>query len=44
MDVLNAWVEHLDAIGAPHTDIKENPFNPGVFSIDVFDPMGTRSS
>jgi catechol 2,3-dioxygenase-like lactoylglutathione lyase family enzyme len=40
MDVLHAWVEHLDAIGAPHTDIKENPFNPGVFSIDVFDPDG----
>ena len=40
MDVLNVWVEHLDAIGAPHTDIKENPFNPGVFSIDVFDPDG----
>lgn len=40
MDVLHAWVEHLDAIGAPHTDIKENPFSPGVFSIDVFDPDG----
>jgi len=40
MDVLTAWVEHLDALGAPHTDIKENPFNPGVFSIDVFDPDG----
>ena len=40
MDVLTAWVEHLDVIGIPHTDIKENPFNPGVFSIDVFDPDG----
>ena len=40
MDVLRAWVEHLDSIGVPHTDIKENPFNPGVFSIDVFDPDG----
>ncbi len=40
MDVLTAWTEHLDAIGVPHTAIKENPFNPGVFSIDVFDPDG----
>jgi glyoxylase I family protein len=40
MDVLKSWVEHLDSIGVPHTDIKENPFNPGVFSIDVFDPDG----
>jgi glyoxylase I family protein len=40
MDVLTGWVEHLDAIGVPHTDIKENPFNPGVFSIDVYDPDG----
>ncbi len=40
MDVLTAWVEHLDTIGVPHTDIKENPFTPGVFSIDVFDPDG----
>lgn len=38
MDVLRAWVEHLDAIGVPHTPIKENPYRPGVFSIDVFDP------
>ena len=40
MDVLTAWVEHLDEIGAPHTPIKENPYRPGVFSIDVFDPDG----
>ena len=40
MDVLTAWVEHLDVMGAPHTAIKENPFNPGVFSIDLFDPDG----
>jgi catechol 2,3-dioxygenase-like lactoylglutathione lyase family enzyme len=40
MDVLTAWVEHLDAIGVGHTAIKENPFRPGVFSIDVFDPDG----
>ena len=40
MDVLTGWVEHLDAIGVPHTEIKENPFNRGVFSIDVFDPDG----
>ncbi|HEY7107362.1 MAG TPA: VOC family protein [Acidimicrobiia bacterium] len=40
MDVLTAWVEHLDAIDVAHTEIKENPFNPGVFSIDVFDPDG----
>jgi catechol 2,3-dioxygenase-like lactoylglutathione lyase family enzyme len=38
MDVLRAWVVHLDRIDAPHTPIKENPFRPGVFSIDVFDP------
>ena len=38
MDVLRAWVEHLDAIGVSHTPIKENPYRPGVFSIDVFDP------
>jgi glyoxylase I family protein len=40
MDVLRAWVEHLDAIGVPHTAIKENPFNRGVFSIDLHDPDG----
>jgi glyoxylase I family protein len=40
MDVLTGWVEHLDAINVPHTQIKENPFNPGVFSVDVFDPDG----
>jgi catechol 2,3-dioxygenase-like lactoylglutathione lyase family enzyme len=40
MDVLTAWVDHLDAIGTPHTAIKENPFRPGVFSIDIFDPDG----
>ena len=40
MDVLTAWVEHLDAIGVGHTPIKENPNTPGVFSIDVFDPDG----
>lgn len=40
MDVLTAWVEHLDAIGITHTPIKENPFTPGVFSIDVYDPDG----
>src|SRR6516165_7309066 len=38
MDMLTGWVEHLDAIDAPHTPIKENPYRPGVFSIDVFDP------
>jgi catechol 2,3-dioxygenase-like lactoylglutathione lyase family enzyme len=40
MDVLTAWVAHLDEMGADHTPIKENPFRPGVFSIDVFDPDG----
>jgi glyoxylase I family protein len=40
MDVLTGWVEHLDAIGVEHTPIKENPYRPGVFSIDVFDPDG----
>jgi catechol 2,3-dioxygenase-like lactoylglutathione lyase family enzyme len=40
MDVLLAWVDHLDAIGVPHTAIKENPFKPGVFSIDLHDPDG----
>jgi catechol 2,3-dioxygenase-like lactoylglutathione lyase family enzyme len=40
MDVLTAWVQHLDEIGAQHTPIKENPYRPGVFSIDVFDPDG----
>jgi catechol 2,3-dioxygenase-like lactoylglutathione lyase family enzyme len=40
MDVLTAWVEHLDAIDVQHTAIKENPYTPGVFSIDVFDPDG----
>jgi glyoxylase I family protein len=40
MDVLTAWVTHLDALGAPHSPLKENPFRPGVFSIDVFDPDG----
>ena len=40
MDVLRAWVGHLDAIGVSHTPIKENPYRPGVFSIDVFDPDG----
>jgi catechol 2,3-dioxygenase-like lactoylglutathione lyase family enzyme len=40
MDVLTAWVEHLDVIDVQHTPVKENPFNPGVFSIDVFDPDG----
>ena len=40
MDVLRAWVEHLDAIGVAHTPVKENPFNPGVFSIDLHDPDG----
>jgi glyoxylase I family protein len=38
MDVLTGWVAHLDAVGVPHTAIKENPYRPGVFSIDVFDP------
>jgi catechol 2,3-dioxygenase-like lactoylglutathione lyase family enzyme len=40
MEVLHGWVEHLDALGVEHTPIKENPFNAGVFSIDVFDPDG----
>jgi catechol 2,3-dioxygenase-like lactoylglutathione lyase family enzyme len=40
MDVLKSWVQHLDQIGAAHTPIKENPYRPGVFSIDVFDPDG----
>jgi glyoxylase I family protein len=40
MDVLTAWIAHLDAIGVPHSPLKENPFRPGVFSIDVFDPDG----
>jgi catechol 2,3-dioxygenase-like lactoylglutathione lyase family enzyme len=38
MDVLRSWVERLDGRGVEHTAIKENPFRPGVFSIDVFDP------
>ena len=40
MDVLTGWVAHLDAAAVPHTRIKENPYRPGVFSIDVFDPDG----
>jgi glyoxylase I family protein len=40
MDVLMAWVEHLDTIGVPHTAVKENPYKPGVFSIDLHDPDG----
>ena len=40
MDALTGWVAHLDAVGVPHTRIKENPYRPGVFSIDVFDPDG----
>jgi catechol 2,3-dioxygenase-like lactoylglutathione lyase family enzyme len=40
MDVLTGWVAHLDAAAVAHTPIKENPYRPGVFSIDVFDPDG----
>jgi glyoxylase I family protein len=40
MDALTGWVAHLDAVAVPHTPIKENPYRPGVFSIDVFDPDG----
>jgi catechol 2,3-dioxygenase-like lactoylglutathione lyase family enzyme len=40
MDVLTTWVAYLDANGVPHSPVKENPFRPGVFSIDVFDPDG----
>ncbi len=40
MDVLRGWVKHLDLMGTPHTPIKENPYQPGVFSIDVFDLDG----
>jgi catechol 2,3-dioxygenase-like lactoylglutathione lyase family enzyme len=40
MDVLTSWVTHLDANEVPHGPVKENPFRPGVFSIDVFDPDG----
>src|SRR3954454_3662388 len=40
MEALHAWVEHLDGIGVEHSAVKENPFTPGVFSIDVFDPDG----
>ena len=40
MDALHSWIEHLDAIGVEHTPLKENPFTPGVFSIDLFDPDG----
>lgn len=40
MDVLTYWTEHLDTIGVPHTAVKENPFKPGVFSIDLHDPDG----
>ena len=36
----DGWVEHLDAIGFPHTAINENPYRPGEFSIDVIDPDG----
>src|SRR4029077_3041542 len=35
MDVLTERVAHLDANGFPHSPVKENPFRPGVFSIDV---------
>jgi catechol 2,3-dioxygenase-like lactoylglutathione lyase family enzyme len=40
MEVLERWVAHLDGLDVPHTPVKENPFQPGVFSIDVFDPDG----
>ncbi len=40
MNALMAWIDHLDATGVPHTAVKENPFNPGRFSIDLHDPDG----
>jgi catechol 2,3-dioxygenase-like lactoylglutathione lyase family enzyme len=40
MNALMAWIDHLDATGVPHRAIKENPFNPGRFSIDLHDSDG----
>ena len=40
MDVLTAWVEHLDAIDVRTPLSRRTPIHPGVFSIDVFDPDG----